>query len=146
MLKTNRGFTIIELLVVLSIITVLFSIVVPIFHSVSEKVELDYLAKQIRTDLYWAQNEAIATGAQMSIYFPTEANFYYLRRGINIIKVVDFDHRFWIALHSNYTTQTITFNNKGSVVGGDLYVKSKSGKNIRLVLQVTSGRIRVEPV
>jgi prepilin-type N-terminal cleavage/methylation domain-containing protein len=65
--QVNRGFTVVELLVTVSIVAVLLGLAVPSFRDLFERQRLETVADTIISDLRAARAEAISRGPEDSL-------------------------------------------------------------------------------
>ena len=70
----QRGFTLIELMIVVTLVAVLISLTAPSFSRMLARGKLEGAASELVTDLQYARSEAVARNAQVAIY--TGANCY----------------------------------------------------------------------
>ena len=70
----QRGFTLIELMIVVTLVAVLISLTAPSFTRMLARGKLEGAAGELVTDLQYARSEAVARNAQVAIY--TGANCY----------------------------------------------------------------------
>ncbi len=70
----TRGITLIELMVVLSVITVLGLLVAPRFNEMIEMQRLRGISAQLNTDLQFARAEAVARGRAIRVNLGSDAN------------------------------------------------------------------------
>jgi len=71
----RKGFTLIEMMVVLVMVAMMLSIVVPIMHS-SPSQNVRAAAKQLGRDLEQARTRALASKSSLEIVFNTSGNSY----------------------------------------------------------------------
>jgi type II secretion system protein H len=63
----NKGFTLIEVLVVLAIVAITLAIISPSARVISANKEADTLKEELRLDLMFARNQAITSGTAVTI-------------------------------------------------------------------------------
>jgi len=68
-LARNGGFTLLEMLVVLSIALLLSALAVPAFGEIAHRHEEMYMLALLRADLYGAQQHAITKRVKVSVFF-----------------------------------------------------------------------------
>jgi len=59
MLMKNKGFTLLELIVTLTIVTILFTVAVPSFSDMLERNRVTGASEKIKADMEWARSTAI---------------------------------------------------------------------------------------
>lgn len=80
-MKKQRGFTLPEVLVVLALTAVLFTMVVPYFTQSWQQISLDFAIQQMHRDLRWAQRMAAREQQQVSItFFQDKSPYRYVVR------------------------------------------------------------------
>lgn len=77
---TTRGFTLIEILIVISILAILMAAAIPTFNSYNKNQILAQAVKTVRTDFRTAQNFSIsgADGKVWGIHLSTASATYYI--------------------------------------------------------------------
>lgn len=143
----DSGFTLVEVTICLLILLTLFSLVLPTVEYSLERRALEDLVSQYLADYMYAQSLAIAQSTSTSIQFAPDSHVYTLRRGQTVLKRVAYDTR--IQVGSNYgmpRPHEVRFDSRGYVQAGGEILLSGKYQSKRLIIQVTSGRIRVEDV
>lgn len=73
----NGGYTLIELIIVMAIIGILFSVSYPNFLKILSQYQLRSAANQLVTDMRWVRQESIYGRAKrVKIYFDKDENYY----------------------------------------------------------------------
>lgn len=85
-LKTH-GFTLLEVIIVLAIITMFFAISVPLFSKFTETAKLDTTARSVTSALRTARSYAISNSSPYNVVFDItkSPNEYYISDGTNVV-------------------------------------------------------------
>jgi len=76
----NRGMTMIEMVVVFGVIGILTLATIPAFRAFQPNLELSSAARDLATDLRYAQQLAVTEQTKHGIYFSTTTNEYQIIR------------------------------------------------------------------
>ncbi|MDD4600415.1 hypothetical protein SDC9_05989 [bioreactor metagenome] len=142
----QRGFTVIEIIIVIAILGVFAGLALPAVNNMIAKQNLDTSAQILASDLRWVQQLCINTTPDT--LFPQIkplSNKYIVKKGSNVIKTVNLPDGITIS-----GPQTLTFSINGTPLTDNqplpatLLLTSKNTTNIRHVIISTVGRIRVE--
>ncbi len=154
----NKGFTLAEVAVTLSILAIMAAIAVPSFISYLPKHRLQASARQIYDDLNLAKMEAVKRNADVFVKFypATEKYTVYLdsdnsgtlNAGDTALKSnVTLENRVNMS-GTNFTNATIGFNNSGMIsdaANAGCYVEVTNPTGIRMRIQVIiTGYIYIE--
>jgi prepilin-type N-terminal cleavage/methylation domain-containing protein len=139
----NKGFSLIELVVVLAMMSILACMAVPRIGDLSDRQNLDYAAGQLLADLRWLQQAGINRGNQptFSMYFyVVNPCGYKIQQGLERLKINTFPAK--ITCSSNYTSSGIFFQIDGTPnKPGTIFLYN--GKETRQVIIDKPGRIRI---
>ncbi len=75
-MRRKQGFTLPEMIVVLLLITLLFSFAVPSLIDSWHQAQLDFAIQQLHRDIRWAQREAVRTQHRMVLIFYNDVEPY----------------------------------------------------------------------
>ncbi|MBU1167645.1 prepilin-type N-terminal cleavage/methylation domain-containing protein [Patescibacteria group bacterium] len=83
--KTNKGFTLIELILVIALIAIMAAVAVPTVSSFSNRAQLDSTTDELRSALRLAQQRAMAVNqdSAFGVYFDDGNKKFYIFRGAN---------------------------------------------------------------
>ncbi len=68
-MRNQKGFTLIELIVVIAIIAIVTGILMPVYYSMRPKFSLYGAARQLQGDLKWAKMQAIMKNNEFKVFF-----------------------------------------------------------------------------
>jgi len=140
-MKNNKGFTLVEMMVVIGIVAIMALIAVPNIISWRPKVALSGAARILKADLGLAKSRAIRDNANVTVTFDTANEEYRIvdNNGTTI------KFRRLNSLNISGTTfagDTFTFDRRGrSSSSGDIDLVNKSG-TVKVVISIL-GRIQV---
>lgn len=86
--RLSRGFSLLEMLISLAILSIMASLVAPAYTSLIEQRQIIAVAEAIADDLRWARSESLKSGGDISVFFETKtANIwrYQLMDSTNVI-------------------------------------------------------------
>jgi len=116
--KKQNGFSLVELLVVLGIITLISTITVPLLRDYQKTVKLNNESRILATNIRLAQQLAISEQIIYNVLFLSDPDRYQIINSdtLNTIKTVNFDKEISINEISGFTTDTIQFNATGAAI------------------------------
>lgn len=79
-MRKQKGFTLIEMVVVLLLISTILGLSVPSLTDGWHQVQLDFAIQQLHRDIRWAQREAVKNQCRMQITFYQADRKYVIRR------------------------------------------------------------------
>ncbi|MGF7185845.1 prepilin-type N-terminal cleavage/methylation domain-containing protein [Desulfitispora alkaliphila] len=151
-MNKSRGFTFLEVLAVVTLIGLLTAVTLPQLASALEKWKLQAIAEELKQDMRYAQQAALAQGdyCDVRFYIHTQPQHYRVVKNLEIVKVRDMPEGIRIEMVnfnslSPGNVPTVRFRNKGTVAqGGTVLLKSDKDNYIRIIVTVNTGRIRIE--
>ncbi|WP_209123046.1 competence type IV pilus minor pilin ComGD [Alkalihalobacillus sp. BA299] len=82
---SKQGYTLIELLIVLTIISIVGSVTLIFLHSSYSSYERNQLVSQLENDLYYTQQLAISNGTPSVFYINTSKSIYGVKQNNQLI-------------------------------------------------------------
>ncbi|WP_107726276.1 GspH/FimT family pseudopilin [Desmospora activa] len=140
--QNEGGWNLVELNVTLLLITLLAGLAYPAFAGWAERVERELFLGTLAADIRMAQREAMAMEQEVSLTFDAQNGSYHILRGSERIRQGRIPAR--LQVESNYPSDQILFRRTGQTRGGTLLVRSQREVVGKIVIQVASGRPRVE--
>jgi len=145
-MNRNRGFTLIEILVLLCIFASIILISFPVLSYFRQNVELGTVAKEIVSDLRFAQENAITKSSMVEVRFEKDGNYLisqydYFEKNYLKLKEINLSR----AIKLKYQ-KTIRFSKTGFPPpggSGTIILINKSGKTKKIIVS-SVGRIRME--
>lgn len=136
------GWTLIELVLTLTLLGLLATLAVPAFLQIGERLERKLTLDALASDIRLARREAESREVVTELRIDPSGRGYRVVQGGKAIRRASVRSRF--RLTSNYPSGRILFRPSGQVRGGTLWLE-RDGKRVgRVVIQVASGRPRVE--
>ena len=158
----NAGFTLIELMVVIGILTIMLAIGIPMFLRELPNYRLREAARQVAQDMNLAKMRAIATNRNFGIYFNysgatvqgTQSQRYTLFQDSGTVAgqldANDHVERFNWSLPLTITLQGTTFANdtvifrpRSNANGGTITLRNQNGKTTTVDVLPNTGRVKI---
>ncbi|MEH7238477.1 competence type IV pilus minor pilin ComGD [Bacillus sp. JJ1562] len=111
----NKGFTLIEALIVLSIVIIISSISLLQLRPLHESKKMDQFLEQLQNDIFFSQQYAISHSETTMLYFSPSGSYYRLTRGSSY--EVIFLRKVDPAIRIQLTTlgQNLVFTSNGNI-------------------------------
>lgn len=111
----DKGFTLIEALLVLSIVIIISSVSLLQLRPLHESKKMDQFLEQLQNDIFYSQQYSISHNERTKIYFDVNGSFYRLNKGT--INEGVFIRRVDPAIQIQLTTlgSTLSFTSNGNV-------------------------------
>ncbi len=81
---TDSGFSLLELIIVLTILAIMSAAVVPVFQGTFASVEGDHAVRDFVATLRYVQERAITDSIEYRLYLDPENNQYYVMRYVSL--------------------------------------------------------------
>ncbi|RID89410.1 prepilin-type N-terminal cleavage/methylation domain-containing protein [Peribacillus asahii] len=144
MLKNNSGgYTLTEILMVLSIFLLIVSLSINLYPPYIERMEIKQFVKQFGDDLFYAQQYAISHEQQTTVYMYSDNYKVSSSSG-------DYTLQRTLPAHVTFKNRTlgerIAFNSVGTAItSGIMHVQSKH-ETYKLTVYIGKGRFKFEKV
>lgn len=148
-INRQSGYTLVEMMVVVTVFTLMTAIVLISFRPLSEAKTADNFIEQVQDDLYYAQSLAVSRRETVRFQFHPDDYYYRIKSG----SVLEDDY---VKLKRHYSEAIkvtkgsgslgleVSFNRNGNVgQAGTILFDTKKGK-YKLVFNVGEGRFYVE--
>ena len=143
LLLNNRGFTLLEVLLVLCIVGIITMSVIFISNSYFEKKSFQLFIRQFELDVYHMQNFSIEKSTQTELVFSNKGTTYTTRKSF-FEPIIQRSLPKGIKLSTKSTLTSIAFNPNGSIVKfGTLIFETP--QDVKMVkIYIGKGRMTVE--
>ncbi|MFV8461736.1 GspH/FimT family pseudopilin [Vibrio campbellii] len=154
----TRGFTLLELLITVSVLSILIATAAPSFSSVTQSVKMQRLAGELNGFLIQAKSESVKRNQDLWVHFSTAKNevqstgdwAIWLKptedlTGETLLQLSGEPFRD-VAFSHNYTGERISFESvRGRPARGTIYLSPNVSSTDRLLIKLSSppGRIKV---
>jgi prepilin-type N-terminal cleavage/methylation domain-containing protein len=143
-LKRKDGFTLIELIIVLSIILIIAAIVVPSLH-ITERYALKAAAMELKSDILYTKTKAVKDSKRYWMKIYKDSNLYFITSDAfgPHHKVVYLNEGIEIEEAVFSTDNTIKFTIKGTTgSGGRICLRSKHFR-VKITVVPATGRVKI---
>lgn len=150
----NDGFTLVELLCVITLFTLFLMIAVPAMADVGSNRNLEIAARTLATDLRKTQQKAITSGWSQYVEFRKDAggNDIYRLKGGKSNEYLELTLPEGISIKANNfpfssSVRTCKFTRNGAPIpGGTITLQNRSGKALYVIVTPATGRVRISEV
>ncbi|MEL7568043.1 MAG: GspH/FimT family protein [Dehalobacterium sp.] len=141
----NKGFTFLELLIVIIILGILVTIAYPKFEKEKARWELNTVARQMVTDIRkWQQRAVVEQKYGLKITINKEKRKYSLKENLQEIESRDISGAVTSLSVAPETFTTVEFYPTGMTSGaGHFTLKNRYGEYKYIVILNTTGRVRI---
>lgn len=112
-MQNQKGFSLIELIVVMAIMGIAAGIAVPVYNNMKPQIRLNGAARQVMGDLMWARMRAISQNNEFKIFFLDNHRYQILDDDDNngSIKLDGSELTVTKDIQGKYHDVTFTYNN-----------------------------------
>ncbi|MFA4871902.1 MAG: prepilin-type N-terminal cleavage/methylation domain-containing protein [Patescibacteria group bacterium] len=145
-MKTKRGFTILEILTVIAIISALTLIAFPVYRQIAPKLILDSTIRDVASDLRYAQQLAVAEQVVYRVSFNIPQNNYSIINSASgqTLKSQTINSRILIQQINGLTDNTVNFNATGGVTESGFIVLLNETNNTSTIEIKPSGYVKIK--
>jgi type II secretion system protein H len=153
--KSKKGFTLIEVMIVVAIIGIMAAIAIPNFLSWLDHYRVKGAARDIATAMHLAKMKAISQGVEYRVLFDLDNETFRLQKGNLASNSTAWTHDG--ALNNVHATVDIArvnsntsgiwnkeFNPDGSSSSGSISITNTAGEQYDITLVPATGRIKLE--
>ncbi|WP_239582856.1 competence type IV pilus minor pilin ComGD [Bacillus tianshenii] len=142
----EQGFTLVESLLVLSLVSVILSFTILKIAQIEEKHVTKNFFSQLTNDLLFAQQYAMSTKRSVAITFSTSNHYYRITQGSGN-ELLKRTYHEDIRVDPRTMGTLLIFHTSGSIQkSGMMGISYKEQENYRLVFQLGKGRFYVEAI
>jgi len=144
----QRGFTLVELLVVFAILGLLFALAPVAYQMVQRATEYNSMVRAVMADMRRARNTALRSGVDARIEINLAKRQFGVEGGSMRLVPDSLQMRVVVAgkeLNAQHVGY-IRFLPKGGSTGGTVEITRSNGTGVRLVVDWFSGRVTQQPV
>lgn len=142
----QNGFTLIEVMVALLVTAILASISVPFYRSFSFNLDLKSTARDVASDLRYAQQLAVTTQINHLVVFNINTNHYSIKNSQteNIIKSISIKNPVTILSITDLPGNTVTFNATGAATSSGVIILTNPNNREATIEIKPSGYVKVQ--
>ncbi|MGE6369128.1 competence type IV pilus minor pilin ComGD [Planococcus kocurii] len=134
------GFTLLEMLLVLTVLMTIVSILIPSYQAFTTQKEEQQFFNILQQDIYFAQSQSYSLGKTAKIIFREEKGTYEIFTDLQMV-VVSRKMPVSVSLKKTSNLTEIYFNSNGSVVQSGTFRFATSRGEKALVVHLGRGRV-----
>ncbi|MGV3464119.1 MAG: competence type IV pilus minor pilin ComGD [Heyndrickxia sp.] len=138
----NKGFTLIEVLIVLLVLTIFLSLSIASFKPLKDTLDKKMIISQLEADLYYAQSYSISRQELVTVQFYPAYNRYLMKTAKGNIIV----NRSWTTSATLLNGSFLSFNilRDGNISRFGTLTFEINGETFELIFNIGRGRFRVQ--
>jgi Tfp pilus assembly protein FimT len=138
------GWTLLEMALTLACIGLLAALAFPAAAQIGERVDREMTLSRLQSDLRMAQRWAVSREREVVVQVMKDGRHYRILSGSTVWRTGEVPRRY--RLVSNYPGGRLEFHRSGQVRGGTIHLMEGNTVRGKVIVQVASGRVRVETV
>ena len=143
--RKNKGFSLIELIIVIALIGIIAAIAAPNFTRYRDNTNLREAARDLASDIQLYKQRAMAENVNYRVTF--SGNNYLIERGATwddvATKAVGANNASIVINSNTYAGGIILFSPRGTTTSGTLVLKHNGRGSTASITTSTMGRVRV---
>jgi len=146
-MSNQKGFTLIEILIVLTIVSVLTFISIPRINELIQAKEMNYFLEQFREDMLYVQQYAMVRKVSVAVLFYPYQSTYRITEGNMLGRVLL--HRTYSAnleIHPATLQSPLMFLKNGNVNKSGTILITNGEQTYKIVFLLGKGRFYVEKI
>lgn len=136
----QKGFTLLEMLLVLFAISVLSMVTYYNVHSLYEKQKIEQFLRQFSNDILYMQQLAISRQKHYTLRWHKERNMYYIGESGTNLFIIKREYDNDIQMDLNTFPNPMTYNPSGNINRGGTILLSYRSYKYEIVFQLGRGR------
>ncbi|MGM8214106.1 competence type IV pilus minor pilin ComGD [Bacillaceae bacterium W0354] len=119
-----RGFTLIEMLIVLTIVLIIIHGTTIIFNNAGKQLTFDQFIESFEKDIFMIQQHTLTTREMLSLYFNTRENYYVIYDSMLNPELIRRDYDPSIKITFDTLHNPIRFKPSGNILNpGTMFIK-----------------------
>ena len=138
----QKGFTLLEILLVLFAISVLSMVTYVNVHSLYEKQKIEQFLRQFSNDILYMQQLAINRQKHYTLRWHKDRHMYYIGESSTDLSIIKREYDSDIQLDLNTFPNPMTYNPSGNINRGGTILLSYRSYKYEIVFQLGRGRFK----